>query len=124
MSESTNISDGSQPVWAYTEHAAMEARKHGLYEERGIISKRAFYGTGSERRPVIHRDSKINGGVYIGVDYDTGEAREAIVVDDKTDNGDLNRSYQNLLKDMRSETPQDGLDVLVRVYDRVRRDIP
>lgn len=60
--------------------------KRGFFEEKGKDRPEHVY----QERPVIHRDTRINGGVYLGA-----FEREAIVVDDIKQRG-LRRLYGRL----------------------------
>lgn len=78
----------NEPHWNKTRRMAERLHKNGFFEEKGLIKKERFY----QGRPVISRDTPINGGVYLG----DGE-REAIVIDDKKDEA-LERIFQELLE--------------------------
>jgi len=73
--------------WNKTITAEQRVKNSAFYEEKGLIRKEKIF----QGRPIIGRDRKINGGVYLG-----GNAREAIVVDDKKDIT-LNKIYQELI---------------------------
>jgi hypothetical protein len=84
--------------WNKTIIAEKRVENSAFYEERGFIKKEKFF----QGRPIIGRDRKINGGVYLGA----GE-REAIVVDDQKDLK-LNRVYQELIN-RRLQAQQKGI---------------
>ncbi|HOA12047.1 MAG TPA: hypothetical protein PKK04_02085, partial [Candidatus Woesebacteria bacterium] len=73
--------------WNKTIIGEERVKNSNFYEERGSIRKEKFF----KGRPIIGRDRKINGGVYLGADE-----REAIVVDDQKDLV-LNKIYQELI---------------------------
>lgn len=73
--------------WNKTITAEQRLKDSIFYEEKGLIRKENFF----QGRPIIGRDRKINGGVYVGA----GE-REAIVVDDQKDLV-LNKIYHELI---------------------------
>lgn len=83
--------------WRKTSFAIERVKTSGFYEEKGLLRKEKFY----QGRPVIGRDTKINGGVYLG-----GGAREAIVVDD-TKYDELNQVFQALIR-RRKEAMEQG----------------
>jgi len=72
--------------WEYTAQFGERYRNNLLYEERESPDGKKTIFAG---RPVIHRDSLINGGVYL-----IGGLDEAAVVDDKTDGGVLAYEYE------------------------------
>lgn len=112
-----------QANWNHTEVARERIRKSGYFEEKGLLRKeRLFKG-----RPVIHRDTPINGGVYLGAG-----AREAIVVDDKKDldtrgESNLDKAYQRLLEKLR-KIKSEGKNIkgyfLEEVYKLVLEEMP
>jgi hypothetical protein len=95
MAEKNN----SKAEWNKTTFAEDRVKKSSFYEEKGFIRKEKMY----QDRPIIGRDRKINGVVYLG-----SEGREAIVVDDKKDEP-LNRVYQELIQ-RRQEAQARGQD--------------
>lgn len=80
--------------WSRTEVLKQRLKGNPLYEEPyGKERVGRFAG-----RPIIARDTPINGGVYLG----SGE-REAIVVDDQKYPQELNQAYQELRRKMEQE---------------------
>lgn len=80
--------------WSKTELLKLRLRGNPLYEEPyGKEKIGRFAG-----RPIIARDTPINGGVYLG----SGQ-REAIVVDDQKYPQELNQAYQRLRRKMELE---------------------
>jgi len=75
--------------WDRTELVQKRMRGKAFYEEKGIIRKEKIY----KGRPVISRDTSINGGVYLGAN----ERNDAIVVDDQ-DYPDLNKVFARFLQ--------------------------
>jgi len=74
--------------WDKTQLAIENIKVGGFYEEGGKDSKYGYF----QERPIIGRDTPIQGGVYVGA----GD-REAIVVDDTYENSELIRIYNNFL---------------------------
>lgn len=76
--------------WFYTRVAKKEAKKHGFYEESDREALNGYY----RGRPIIGRDTPINGGVY------NGTFEEAIVVDDtnELETPVYNRLYNKLIQ--------------------------
>ena len=103
--------------WGKTDEALARLAKSPLYEEAAAdCPKGRFQG-----RPVIGRDTPINGGVYVGA-----VPREALVVDDSTQ-PELNQAYQELLrrrliKVQRGEEFKVG--ILREVFDLARELLP
>lgn len=86
------------------------------YDEPDTESKNGYY----QGRPIIGRDTPINGGVYLG-----GGQREAIVVDESKSQY-LNQIYQDLLMET-AESRTDGIfkaGILIRVYEKVKNVMP
>lgn len=81
-----------EAYWNKTQLAINRVEPTGYYEEKGFLRKERYF----QGRPIIGRDRKINGGVYLG-----GSAREAIVVDGKKDPA-LEQVYQELLSRRRN----------------------
>lgn len=70
-----NFKDGREVAENRTQLALIRVREEDIFfEEPGNDSELGYY----RERPIIGRGTPINGGIYLG-----GEAREAIVVDDK-----------------------------------------
>lgn len=87
LQENTN-KEGDRADWRKTSLGIKRVKASGFYEEKGLFRKEKIY----QGRPIIGRDKRINGGVYLG-----GGAREAIVVDDQKDQV-LERVYQALIE--------------------------
>ena len=108
---------GREADWRKTRFAEQRVKNTGFYEEKGITRKEKFF----QGRPIIGRDRKINGGVYLGA----GE-REAVVVDDKKDQA-IGRVFQELIKrrreaEARGRGFKDG--ILEEVWRLVGQVIP
>ena len=97
--------------WGKTNLVKERVKELGFYEERESDSGRTegfFQG-----RLIIGRDTRINGGVYLG-----GSAREAIVVDDQKDES-LGRIYQALLERRRKAEQEQGKTFKDGILDEV-----
>lgn len=94
--------------WKYTTFAIHDARKNGLYEEPSVDSPKGKY----LGRDIIARDTKINGGVYVG------GSLEAIVVDDSYEESQLKAIYKPLAE-KRNKIKQDGGDYKEGVLEEV-----
>lgn len=103
--------------WNKTQLAEERVKRSGFYEEKGVIRKEKIF----QGRPIIGRDRKIDGGVYLG-----GSAREAVVVDGEKDPA-LEKVYQELLK-RRREAQSRGKDfkdgILEDVWELVGQVMP
>lgn len=115
--EKNNNNQMQEASWNKTSLSVSRVEKTGFYEEKGLINKEKNF----KGRPIIGRDKKINGGVYLGA----GE-REAIVVDDKKDQA-LENIYQELLRrrrnaQLKGKHFKDG--VLEEVWKLVGQVIP
>lgn len=82
--------DKKQANWDNTVRALNFAKSVGAFEESGTNSFEGRY----LGRPIIARDTPINGGIYVG----SGD-REAIVVDDTRKNSLLPKIYSDFIKD-------------------------
>ncbi len=107
----------TQDQWNKTNIALRRVSQSGFYEEQGFFRReKSFQG-----RPVIGRDTKVNGGVYIG-----DSSREAIVVDDSKDDS-LNKTYREL-RVRRYQKEKKGIDfkdqILEEVWALVQEVIP
>ncbi|MCJ7805343.1 hypothetical protein MUP46_01735 [Patescibacteria group bacterium] len=106
------------PEWNKTILAQQRIKERGFYEEADRESPKGYY----LGRPIIGRDTAINGGVYLG-----GGEREAIVVDDSLPKSPLNNVYSELLA-MRARAVQRGEHfketLLSDVFDLVRHRLP
>lgn len=97
----------------------MAVRRAGqglAYDEPDAESRNGYF----QGRPIIGRDTPINGGVYLG-----GGQREAIVIDDKKSEF-LSKIYQDVLTES-ADSQRDGTfksTVLARVYEKVRQVLP
>jgi hypothetical protein len=103
--------------WDKTSIGIDRVKKTDFYEEKGIIRKEKIF----KGRPIIGRDKKINGGVYLGAG-----SREAIVVDDQKDQA-LEKIYQELLrrrknKLLEEKSFKDGL--LTEIWQLVSQVMP
>lgn len=108
---------GREADWNKTRFVEERVKRSGFYEEKGVIRKEKIF----QGRPIIGRDRKIDGGVYLG-----GGAREAIVVDGEKDPA-LERVYQELLKkrrkaQSRGKSFKDG--ILEEVWSLVSQVMP
>ncbi|OGM10875.1 hypothetical protein A2W13_00295 [Candidatus Woesebacteria bacterium RBG_16_36_11] len=103
--------------WDKTVLVQERLKNNSFYEES---SPEGRYGMW-QGRPIIGRDSLINGGVYLG-----GGEREAIVVDDKKQ-PELTSIYQELLR-RREAKEKHGepfkFGVLKEVFDITREKLP
>ena len=106
------------PEWDKTILATQRLKEKGLYEEADRESKNGFY----LGRPIIGRETPINGGVYVG-----GGEREAILVDDRNPRSRLNEVYRELLDTMQEKSSR-GLHVkaalLSDIFDLVKNRLP
>jgi len=104
--------------WDKTILGIERIKEKGLYEEPDRESKRGYY----LGRPIIGRDTPINGGVYLG-----GGEREAVVVDDSNKDSPLHDVYKELLQ-MRRAAIKAGRnfksELLSDVYDLVQKKLP
>lgn len=106
--------------WTKTWLGENRVKESGFYEEResDLGRREGFF----KDRLIIGRDTRINGGVYLG-----GSAREAIVVDDKKD-ASLDRIYQALLERRRKAEQEQGKafkdGILEEVWDLVNQVMP
>lgn len=103
-----HVSPSPPAEWELTRIAEARVKSSSFYEERGLIRKEKLFAG----RPIIGRDSVINGGVYVG-----GSEREAIVVDDTKDQA-LEKIYQELLR-RRQQAEQQGAKFKVGVLTEV-----
>ncbi|MDP3954875.1 MAG: hypothetical protein Q8Q15_00740 [bacterium] len=102
--------------WLRTQELRHRLKVNPLYEEPyGTERIGRFAG-----RPIITRDTPINGGVYLG-----SSAREAIVVDDRKYPQELNAAYTELRRKM-TEGVSRGRSVFECVYEVTKRtlDLP
>lgn len=106
------------PEWDKTLLGIERIKEKGSYEEPDRESKKGYY----LGRPIIGRDTPINGGVYLG-----GGEREAVVVDDTRKDSPLHDVYQELLR-KRAAAIKAGRnfksELLSDVFDLVRKKIP
>jgi hypothetical protein len=103
------------PEWDKTHNAEQHALDRGLLEEKGESGSGEKFYLG---RPVISRDTPINGGVYIGV------GREAIVVDDSKEGALLQSMYAEFM-DQHAPTPENfKKGVMGAVFQYVRDKLP
>lgn len=102
--------------WSRTKSGQERLRGTGFFEEPDGESKNGYY----QGRPIIGRDTPINGGVYVGAGR-----REAIVVDDAKSKH-LDRIYQKLLTDTEKlrKIGRFKSAILGAVYDSVRQNLP
>lgn len=104
--------------WNKTELAQERLKERGLYEEPDRESKTGYY----LRRPIIGRDTPINGGIYVG-----GGEREAILVDDSFEKSKLHDVYDELIQ-VRSEDVKRGRHfkegLLTDVFELVQKRLP
>ncbi|OGM56062.1 hypothetical protein A3E46_02855 [Candidatus Woesebacteria bacterium RIFCSPHIGHO2_12_FULL_46_16] len=104
--------------WDKTVLAIGRLKEKGLYEEPDRESRRGYY----LGRPIIGRDTPINGGIYVG-----GGEREAIVVDDSDKGSPLQAVYLELLQ-MRTAAVKRGESfkgaILSDVFDLVQKRLP
>lgn len=104
--------------WNKTKLAQERLKEMGLYEEPDRESKTGFY----LGRPIIGRDTPINGGVYVG-----GGGREAIVVDD-TEKGSLLPDVYRELLEIRQKDMAKGRHfkegILTDVFELVQKRLP
>jgi len=110
--------EGNQcPEWDKTYLVKERLRQKHQFDEPSRESKYGEFGG----RPIIGRDSKINGGVYVG-----GGEREAVVVDD-TKQPELQDVYRELLKRRKNQALH-GIDfkdgILEEVFDLTREILP
>jgi hypothetical protein len=112
------VSPGLSPEWDKTVLAIERVKEKGSYEEPDRESKRGYY----LGRPIIGRDTPINGGVYLG-----GGEREAVVVDDSREDSPLHDVYKELLR-TRSGVIKSGRsfrgEALSHVFDLVTKELP
>ncbi len=109
--------ENQRAEWNKTRLVEERVKRTGFYEEKGFIRKEKIF----QGRPIIGRDRKINGGVYLGE-----SSREAIVVDDAKDPL-LEKIYQELLKrrrdaELKGKDFKDG--VLEEVWELVNQVMP
>ncbi len=104
--------------WDKTRLAISNIKLEGFYEESDKDSKYGYF----QERPIIARDTPIQGGVYVG-----GGDREAIVVDDTKKNSELERIYQNFLAGRKKIVEEGGhfkQRILGDVLDTVQKELP
>ncbi len=89
---------GQRAEWNKTKFVEERVKKTGFYEEKGFFRKEKVF----QGRPIIGRDRKVDGGVYLG-----GSEREAVVVDGKKDPA-IERVYQELIKRRKQAEIQRG----------------
>lgn len=104
--------------WNKTELAQQRLKEQGLYEEPDRESPTGYYWG----RPLIGRDTPINGGLYVG-----GGAREAILVDDSYKKSKLHEVYDELIA-KRKEAAKRGAHfkegLLTDVFELVQQKLP
>lgn len=107
-----------QAEWNKTRFVEERVKKTGFYEEKGFFRKEKVF----QGRPIIGRDRRINGGVYLG-----GSEREAIVVDGDKDQA-LEKVYQELIKRRHEAKNRYGKDfkqgILEEVWQLVSQVMP
>ena len=79
----------SNAYWGLTLLHEVSLRKNPFFEKRGPLFRKEKFFKG---RPMISRDTPINGGIYVG-----GHLKEALVVDDTKDGEVLNTIYNELI---------------------------
>ena len=111
------MESNQSPEWDKTSLAIERIRQMHRFDEPSRESKYGEFGG----RPIIGRDSKINGGVYVG-----GGEREAVVVDD-IKQPELQDAYRELLKRRKNQALH-GIDfkdgILEEVFDLTREILP
>lgn len=102
--------------WDKTIRSKERMKNNPFYEEPDKDSPNGYY----QGRPIIGRDTKVKGGVYLG-----GGEREAIVVDEKYKR--LNEIYQELVLRLK-EKEKHGEDlkenILSEVFKIVKEKLP
>ncbi len=88
----------TSPDWGKTRR--MKRRLADTYDKKVFRKKRKNEQSYFQGRPIIARDTPINGGVYLGEG-----AREAIVVDESKDPS-IQRVFQELIRCMGSSDPK------------------
>lgn len=110
----------SPPPFLVNEHhtvrAIQRAEGSGYFEEPDVDSRNGYF----QGRPIIGRDTPINGGVYLG-----GGQREAVVVDD-TKSPYLDNVYSDLIRETESDRQNGRFKsaILTRVFDKARQVLP
>ena len=108
MPEITDTGNIRQSEWKRTEDLRKRLRYNPLYEEpTGETKIGSFAG-----RHIIARDTKINGGVYLGAGV-----REAIVVDDEKYPQELDQVYKELSQRMKNLR---GVNLFTMIHDITR----
>lgn len=97
--------------WHKTIQMHSRLRGNPLYEEGGGPERTGIWGG----RPIISRDSPINGGVYLGAG-----PHEALVIDDQKYPEELNRVYNGVISQM---ARQDGKSVFQKVFGVVGENL-
>ncbi len=107
-----------RPEWNRTRLVENRVKKTGFYEEKGVFRKEKFF----QGRPIIGRDRKVDGGVYLG-----GSEREAVVADGKKDPA-IEEVYQELKRRRMQAQTQRGVSfkegLLEEVWRLVRQVMP
>ena len=105
---------GVEAKWEKTINERRRLKGNRLYEEGdGSRTEEKFAG-----RPVIHRDSPINGGVYLG-----SGIREAIVVDDTKDQI-LREVYEKFRSLLPQDVAQAKQNALFTAWQLTQQEIP
>lgn len=118
MAEEGNTKAEKRVEWDKTLIGVERLKEKNLYEEPDRESQNGYY----LGRPIIGRDTPINGGIYVG-----GGEREAIVVDDSKGDSPLNDVYTELLS-VRQRAVKRGENfkgtLLSHVFDLVKDRLP
>lgn len=96
-----------------TIEAVRRVKSIGFFEEPDKDAPNGYF----QDRPIIGRDTTINGGVYIGAG-----SREAVVVDDSKQ-PELANVYQTTLKNISRNGMVDKSQVLQEVFDQATKTI-